>query len=143
MKIIKWKKNIIYVLNSKEKELNNILNNNNYTEEEKDVNSIIMNYNNDNNYNEECKTINNQSNSSYTLLLKIKKEIKKFKAKISEEDEKIKKLKSSMVYTKLKEINTENDLIEIQIKKISSLIIEIWIKKCLIMFWLDNSSTNF
>lgn len=110
------------MLNNKEKELNNILNKNNCTEEEKDVNSIIMNYNNDNNYNEECKTINNQSNSSYTLLLKIKKEIKKFKAKISEEDEKIKKLKSSTVYTKLKEINTENDLIEIQIKKISSLV---------------------
>ena len=110
------------LLNNEEKELNYLINKNNLTEEEKDLNSIIMNYQNDNCTIEESKTINNQSNSSYTLLLKIKREIKNFNSKILEESNKIKRLKHSIIFTKLKEINIENELLEEQIKKIASLL---------------------
>ena len=110
------------LLNNEEKELNNIVNINNLTEEEKDLNSIILNYQIDNYTIEESKTVNNQSNSSYSLLLKIKREIKNFNSKILEENDKIKKLKGSIVFTKLKEIDIENELLEEQINKIASLL---------------------
>ena len=110
------------MLNNEEKELNDIIYKNNLTEEEKDLNSIIMNYQRDINYIEEFRTINNQSNSSYNLVQKIRSQIDIFNGEISEETEKIKRLKKTIIYTKLQEIKNENELIENQIKKIASLL---------------------
>ena len=111
------------MLNNEEKELNDIIYKTKLTDEEKDLNSIILNYQNvyisDN---DESEIYNNQSNSAYSLIQKIKNQIKNFNDQILEEDEKIKKFKSSIIFTKLKEINIENGLIEIHMKKIESLL---------------------
>ena len=111
------------MLNNEEKELNDIIYKTKLTDEEKDLNSIILNYQNvyisDN---DESEIYNNQSNSAYSLIQKIKNQIKNFNDQILEEDEKIKKFKSSIIFTKLKEINVENELIEIHMKKIESLL---------------------
>ena len=110
------------LLNNEEKELNDIIYKSNLTDEEKELNSIILNYQNEVNYVGENESVINKNNSSYILILKIRKEIKKFNEKILEETEKINFLKKSIIYTKLKEINVENDFIETQIKKISALL---------------------
>ena len=110
------------MLNNEEKELNDIINKNNLSDEEKDLNSIILNYQKYMNDFEEFQMLNNQSNSAYSLFQKIKNQINIFNEQISEENEKIKKFKSSIIYTKLQEINVENDLIEMHLKKISSLL---------------------
>ena len=110
------------LLNKEEKKLNNIVYKNNLTEEEKDLNSIILNYQKDDNDTEDLETINNQSTSTYNLIFRIKKEIQNINENLEEVTEKIKRLKSSIIYTKLQEINTENNLIEEQITKIASLL---------------------
>ena len=82
-----------------------------------------MNYQVDNNYIEESKLFNNQNNtSSYTLISKIKQQINNYNENIMEECEKIKRFKNSIIYTKLQEINIENELMEDHIKKIYSLL---------------------
>ena len=109
------------LLNHEEKELKSLIYSNDATGEEKDLYNIMQDSPNDiNNKLEESKSMTN--NASYNLIFKIKREINNFKAKIMEEDQKIEKLKSSLIYTKLKEINTENNFIESQIKKITSLL---------------------
>ena len=111
------------MINNEEKELNDIIYKNKLTDEEKDLNSIILNYQNINiSDNEESEIYNNQSYSAYSLIQKIKNQIKNFNEQILQEDEKIKIFKSSIIYTKLKEINMENDLIQIHMKKIESLL---------------------
>ena len=105
-------------LNYEEKELKNLIYSNDSTEEEKDLYNIMVDNNTNINKIEESKTLAN--NASYNLIFKIKKEINNFNAKIMEENEKIEKLKSSFIYTKLKEINIENNFIESQINKIAS-----------------------
>ena len=105
-------------LNYEEKELKNLIYSNDSTEEEKDLYNIMVDNNTNINKIEESKTLAN--NASYNLIFKIKKEINNFNAKIMEENEKIEKLKSSFIYTKLKEINIENNFIESQISKIAS-----------------------
>ena len=110
------------MLNNEEKELNDIINKNNLTEEEKDLNSIILNYQKDINNFEESEYFNNQSTSAYPLIQKIRNQINIFNDNISEEEKKIKKFTTSIIYTKLKEINIENDLMEIHKKKILSLL---------------------
>ena len=108
---------------NQEKELSDLFYKNNLTEEEKDLNSIILNYQVDNNYIEESKLFNNQNNtSSYTLISKIKQQINNYNENIMEECEKIKRFKNSIIYTKLQEINIENELMEDHIKKIYSLL---------------------
>ena len=106
------------LLNHEEKELKSLIYNNDLTEEEKDLYNIMVDSPNEVNNLEESKSMAN--NASYNLIFKIKREINNIKAKIMEEDEKIGKLKSSLMYTKLKEINTENNFIESQINKIAS-----------------------
>jgi hypothetical protein len=108
------------LLNHEEKELKSLIYNNDLTEEEKDLYNIMVDSPNEVNNLEESKSMTN--NASYNLIFKIKREINNIKAKIMEEDEKIGKLKSSLMYTKLKEINTENNFIESQINKIASLL---------------------
>ena len=108
------------LLNHEEKELKSLIYNNDLTEEEKDLYNIMVDSPNEVNNLEESKSMAN--NASYNLIFKIKREINNIKAKIMEEDEKIGKLKSSLMYTKLKEINTENNFIENQINKIASLL---------------------
>ena len=108
------------LLNHEEKELKSLIYNNDLTEEEKDLYNIMVDSPNEVNNLEESKSMAN--NASYNLIFKIKREINNIKAKIMEEDEKIRKLKSSLMYTKLKEINTENNFIESQINKIASLL---------------------
>ena len=108
------------LLNHEEKELKSLIYNNDLTEEEKDLYNIMVDSPNEVNNLEESKSMAN--NASYNLIFKIKREINNIKAKIMEEDEKIGKLKSSLMYTKLKEINTENNFIESQINKIASLL---------------------
>ena len=108
------------LLNHEEKELKNLIYNNDLTEEEKDLYNIMVDSPSEVNKLEESKTMGN--NASYNLIFKIRREINNIKAKIMEEDEKIGKLKSSLIYTKLKEINTENNFIESQINKIASLL---------------------
>ena len=109
------------LLNHEEKELKSLIYSNDATGEEKDLYNIMQDSPNDiNNKLEESKSMTN--NASYNLIFKIKREINNLKAKIMEEDQKIEKLKSSLIYTKLKEINTENNFIESQIKKITSLL---------------------
>ena len=106
------------LLNHEEKKLKSLIYNNDLTEEEKDLYNIMVDSPNEVNNLEESKSMAN--NASYNLIFKIKREINNIKAKIMEEDEKIGKLKSSLMYTKLKEINTENNFIESQINKIAS-----------------------
>ena len=108
------------LLNHEEKELKSLIYNNDLTEEEKDLYNIMVDSPNEVNNLGESKSMAN--NASYNLIFKIKREINNIKAKIMEEDEKIGKLKSSLMYTKLKEINTENNFIESQINKIASLL---------------------
>ena len=108
------------LLNHEEKELKSLIYNNDLTEEEKDLYNIMVDSPNEVNNLEESKSMAN--NASYNLIFKIKREINNIKAKIMEEDKKIGKLKSSLMYTKLKEINTENNFIESQINKIASLL---------------------
>ena len=109
------------LLNHEEKELKSLIYSNDATGEEKDLYNIMQDSPNDiNNKLEESKSMTN--NASYNLIFKIKREINNLKAKIMEEDQKIEKLKSSLIYTKLKEINTENNFIESQINKIASLL---------------------
>ena len=108
------------LLNHEEKELKSLIYNNDLTEEEKELYNIMVDSPNEVNNLEESKSMAN--NASYNLIFKIKREINNIKAKIMEEDEKIGKLKSSLMYTKLKEINTENNFIESQINKIASLL---------------------
>ena len=111
------------ILYKKENQLNDLIYQNNLTEEEKDLNSIILNYQGDDNYIEESNIFNNQNNSSsYSLIQKIKQQIRNYNEKIIEEYEKIKKFKNSIIYTKLHEINSENELLEEHIKKIYSLL---------------------
>ena len=109
-----------FLLNHEEKELKSLIYNNDLTEEEKDLYNIMVDSPNEVNNLEESKSMAN--NASYNLIFKIKREINNIKAKIMEEDEKIGKLKSSLMYTKLKEINTENNFIKRQINKIEYLL---------------------
>jgi hypothetical protein len=106
------------LLNHKEKQLKNLIYSNDLTEEEKDLYNIMVENPTNINKIEESKSLAN--NASYNLIFKIKKEINNVNAKIMEENEKIEKLKSSLIYTKLKEINIENNFIESQINKIAS-----------------------
>ena len=71
---------------------------------------------------EENKTSAYQHTSSNLLILKIKKEIERFNEELIETTKKINKYRSSLIFTKLKEINAENNLYEIQMKKIASLL---------------------
>ena len=107
------------MLNNKENEVNDIINLT--EEEEKDLNSKIMNYQNMD-FLEENKTSAYQHTSSNLLILKIKKEIERFNEELIETTKKINKYRSSLIFTKLKEINAENNLYEIQMKKIASLL---------------------
>ena len=110
------------MLNNKENEVNDIIYSVNLTEEEeKDLNSKIMNYQNMD-FLEENKTSAYQHTSSNSLILKIKKEIERFNEELIETTKKINKYRSSLIFTKLKEINAENNLYEIQMKKIASLL---------------------
>ena len=110
------------MLNNKENEVNDIIYSVNLTEEEeKDLNSKIMNYQNMD-FLEENKTSAYQHTSSNLLILKIKKEIERFNEELIETTKKINKYRSSLIFTKLKEINAENNLYEIQMKKIASLL---------------------
>ena len=108
------------MLINEENELNEIIYSTNLTEEEKDLNSIILNFQNMDF--EENKTSGYQKTSSYSLILKIKAEIERFNKEIIEITRKINQYRRSIVFTKLKEINVENNLYEIQMKKISSLL---------------------
>ena len=106
------------MLNNKENEVNDIIYSVNLTEEEeKDLNSKIMNYQNMD-FLEENMTSAYQHTSSNLLILKIKKEIERFNEELIETTKKINKYRSSLIFTKLKEINAENNLYEIQMKKI-------------------------
>ena len=109
-----------FLLNHEEKELKSLIYSNDLTEEEKDLYNIMVDSPSEINRAEESKSMAN--NASYNLIFKIKREINNINSKIMEEDEKIGKLKSSLIYTKLKEINTENNFIESQINKIASLL---------------------
>ena len=109
-----------FLLNHEEKKLKSLIYSNDLTEEEKDLYNIMVDPPSDINRAEESKSMAN--NASYNLIFKIKREINNINSKIMEEDEKIGKLKSSLIYTKLKEINTENNFIESQINKIASLL---------------------
>ena len=100
------------LLNNNEKEITDIINNSNLLYEEND--------NKNNKY--DVDSNNKQNNSSLNLYIKIKKEIKMFNNEIKEEEKKINELKHNILYTKAYENFLEKNLLEKQIKKISSLI---------------------
>ena len=92
-------------LSDKEKEINNIIDNSKLhnVEEEKDDN-------------------NKNSSSMGVLLFRIKKEIKSINSEIKDEKDKIDKLKSSSLITKMQELNIESKLYKEQYNKIKELI---------------------
>ena len=102
------------ILNSKEKEITDIINITNM----KSNDYFLQSHNNTLQFFEENFTQNN----NYNLYLKIKKEIKNFSNEIDLEQKKIKELKRSVYFTKMKEIKSEYGLLEQHINKISSLI---------------------
>ena len=108
------------LLNKKEKEINDLIITNNIILDEDNENKY--NYLNNNSYINENKIYNLQNNSSFNLYLKIKKEIKNYNNEIKIEEEKINELKHSNLYTKTYECFIEKNLLELQIKKISSLL---------------------
>ena len=135
-KLIKNLKKELFLIKKENKEKDEILNT-----KEKEINDIISmtnssfgdnGYNLPQNYNFNSVTNENkniyleanmlQNNPSFNLYLKIKKEIKNFNNEIKEERQKIDMLKHSVMYTKIKEINVEYNTLEEQINKISSLI---------------------
>lgn len=103
------------ILNSKEKEITEIIN---YTNMKSD-DYFLQSHNNTLQFFEEIFT---QNKNSFNLYLKIKKEIKNFNNEIELEQKKIKELKRSVYFTKMKEIKSEYNLLKQQINKISSLI---------------------
>jgi hypothetical protein len=120
-------------INTKQKKINDIINNNNDSLNENNY-LCINNINNDNNsFNDfslnssinDNKSINSNFNKiskknspTINLCLKIKKAISKITDEIKEENEKYEHLKKSLFLTKMKELKTESVLLEEQIKKI-------------------------
>ena len=125
-KLIKKLKTELYFLKKENEEKDELLNN-----KEEEINKIIINNNMifGEEQNEKIKEKKNvgiedntlQNNSAYNLYLKIKKEINNFNNEIKEEDEKIKKLKHSIYYTKMYENNIESNVLEDHINQINSL----------------------
>ena len=101
------------ILNSKDKEITDIINNTIMKSDD----YFLQTHNNTLQFFDENFTQNN-----YNFYLKIKKEIKNFNNEMELEQKKIKELKRSVYFTKLKEIKLEYGLLEQQINKISSLI---------------------
>ena len=108
------------LLNKKEKEINDLIITNNMILDEDNENKY--NYLNNNSFINENKIYNLLNNPSFNLYLKIKKEIKNYNNEIKIEEEKIRELKHSNLYTKTYEYFIEKNLLELQIKKISSLL---------------------
>ena len=108
-------------LNEKEREINDIINNNyrssddGHNEEKNDNDN-----DNDNNYNE--LNINSVNSSMGILILKIKKELKNIYSEIKNENFKLDYLKRSLYITKTKELNVESKLLQQQFNKINKLI---------------------
>ena len=104
-------------LNEKEREINNIINNNYKTIEDEFNDDYKDNYNNYNDIN-----INNVNSSMGVLILKIKKEIKNTNNEIKNENYKLNYLKRSLYITKIKELKVESKLLKQQFNKINTLI---------------------
>ena len=125
-KLIKKLKTELYFLKKENEEKDELLNN-----KEEEINKIIINNNMifGEEQNEKIKEKKNvgiedntlQNNSAYNLYLKIKKEINNFNNEIKEEEEKIKRLKHSIYYTKMYENNIESNVLEDHINQINSL----------------------
>ena len=120
-------------INTKQKKINDIINNNNDSLNENNYLCINNNYNNNSSFNDfslnssinDNKSINSNFNKiskknspTINLCLKIKKAISKITDEIKEETEKYEHLKKSLFLTKMKELKTESVLLEEQIKKI-------------------------
>ena len=128
----------------KEKQINEIILNNNLTTFEnaknnshinsKEIynNSLISNNTNNNEYNNDSNIFNdsiyvnvlnnNKNSSTGNLYIKIKKEIRNTNNEIKLENEKIEKMKRSIFVTTLNELEIESNLLKIQINKIDSLL---------------------
>ena len=120
-------------INTKQKKINDIINNNNDSLNENNY-LCINNINNDNNsfndfslnssingnksINSNFNKISKKNSPTINLCLKIKKAISKITDEIKEENEKYEHLKKSLFLTKMKELKTESVLLEEQIKKI-------------------------
>ena len=125
-KLIKKLKTELYFLKKENEEKDELLNN-----KEEEINKIIINNNMifGEEQNEKIKEKKNvgiedntlQNNSAYNLYLKIKKEINNFNNEIKEEEDKIKRLKHSIYYTKMYENNIESNVLEDHINQINSL----------------------
>ena len=125
-KLIKKLKNELYFLKKENEEKDELLNN-----KEEEINKIILNNNMifGEEQNEKIKEKKNvgiedntlQNNSAYNLYLKIKKEINNSNNEIKEEEEKIKRLKHSIYYTKMYENNIESNILEDHINQINNL----------------------
>ena len=121
-------------INTKQKKINDIINNNNDSLNENNYLCINNNnYNNNNSFNDfslnssinDNKSINSNFNKiskknspTINLCLKIKKAISKITDEIKEETEKYEHLKKSLFLTKMRELKTESVLLEEQINKI-------------------------
>ena len=125
------------LISLKEKEINNIIMNNNMAtfentknitnNNEYNTSSISNNSNNDNStiFNDSIYAnalISNRNTSTGTLFFKIKKEIKKTNNEIKLEKDKFEKLKRSIFNTKVNELKIESNLLEEHMNKINSLL---------------------
>ena len=130
------------LISLKEKQINDIIMNNNMTTFENTKNntnnneyntSLISNNSNNNLNNYDTSTIfndsiyanaliSNKNSSTGTLFFKIKKEIKKTNNEIKLEEDKYKKLKRSIFNTKVNELKIESNLLEDHMNKINSLL---------------------
>lgn len=120
-------------INTKQKKINDIINNNNDSLNENNYLCINNNNYNNNSFNDfslnssinDNKSINSNFNKiskknspTINLCLKIKKAISKITDEIKEETEKYEHLKKSLFLTKMRELKTESVLLEEQINKI-------------------------
>ena len=129
------------LISIKEKQINDIIMNNNMTTFENvknntnsnEHNTSIISNNSNNNANYDTTVFNdsiyanallsNRNTSMNNLFFKIKKEIKKTNNEIKLECDKFEKLKRSIFNTKVNELKIESNLLEEQINKINSLLV--------------------
>ena len=119
-------------INTKQKKINDIINNNNDSLNEN--NYLCVNNNNNNSLNDfsinssindnisintNLNIISKKNSPTINLGVKIKKAISKISNEIKEETEKYENLKKSLFLTKMKELKAESILLEEQIKKIN------------------------
>ena len=114
------------ILNNNLSTFENAKNNTNNNTNEQNNNSILSDTNNENSstFNDSIYAnalFSNRNSSTGNLFFKIKKEIKQTNNEIKLENDKFEKLKRSIFITKVNELNIESKLLEDQINKITSL----------------------